>query len=190
MKTIEINKELAAKVVETVNFGLCSGLGTPEPGKMCVEAAVNYACGLPHDDNPSCVGGAVRAFKIALNDAAWSSNKARGEGMKKIAVAQLGSNTLDQIEFSRRMAIKNTNIVLPVLFRKLKMDEEVSKRCEEVKDLDAAESAAKSAAESAAESAAWSANDPDFFLKLSAQVCLDVLIEMKSPGCEFLYLCE
>lgn len=207
MNPIDINKELATKVLQTVDFGLSCGLGTPEPGQMCIEAAVNFAMGLPHGDNPSCVGGAVRSFKIALNDAPWSSKEARAKGLRKIAIAQLGSNTIDQIEFARRMAIKNAQVVLPVLFRKLEM-EEVAKKLEAADDLDkvidAAKYAAKSAksaaesAESAAESAKYAAKyaaesakyDPDFFFKLSAGVCLQVLVEMKSPGCEFLYLTE
>ncbi len=72
-----INKELAEKVLSTVDAGLCSGVGVPEPGKMCIEAAVNFAMGLPHGDEPHCVGKAVRRFKIELNDANWSSNEAR-----------------------------------------------------------------------------------------------------------------
>ena len=209
---MEINKELAAKVLETVDFGLCSGVGEPVPGKMCVEAAVNYAMGREHGDEPSCVGAAVRRFKIELNDANWSSNLARAAGMRKIAIAQLGSDKLDQIEFARKMAIRNTQVVLPVLFRKLEM-EEIAKRCEDANDLEYAESAAKyaesaaesaeyaaeyaakSAAKYAAESAKYAAKydaeyDPDYFFKLSAQVCLDVLIDMNSTGCEFLFLCD
>jgi hypothetical protein len=47
---------------------------------MCVEAAVCYALGLPHSDNPPCVGYAVRQYKIRLNDSNWSSNEARAKG--------------------------------------------------------------------------------------------------------------
>ena len=237
---MEINKDLAKKVLDTVDAGLCSGVGTPEPGKMCVEAAVNFAMGRPHGDEPSCVGSAVRRFKIELNDANWSSNAARASGMRKIAIAQLGSDQLDQTDFARRMAVENVKTVLPVLFRKLEL-EEAAKKCEEATDLPSAKSAAKSAeyaaksaksaaksakyaaksagyaaesaeyaaesAESAAKSAAKSAEsaeyaeyaaksagyagyDPDYFFKLSADVCLKVLIDMKSPGCEFLFLCD
>lgn len=81
---------IARKVLETVDAGLVKGLGLPIPGKMCVEAAVNYAFGLPHGDSPSCVGAAVRAFKIRLNDSAWPTDKDRTEGMRKLAIAQLG----------------------------------------------------------------------------------------------------
>jgi hypothetical protein len=51
---IEITESVARKVLKTVDAGLCSGLGNPTPGEMCVEAAVCYALDLPHGDEPSC----------------------------------------------------------------------------------------------------------------------------------------
>ena len=54
---------IAAKVLETVDAGLCSGVGKPVPGEMCVEAAVCYALGLPHSDNPDCVAPALSRFQ-------------------------------------------------------------------------------------------------------------------------------
>ena len=79
--TIEITQAIATKVLETVDAGLCSGVGKPILGKMCVEAAVCYALGLPHGDDPDCVALALRAFKIKLNDKIWSSNEARAKGL-------------------------------------------------------------------------------------------------------------
>lgn len=91
MKRIEFGVEQGRKLLEVVDKGLTNGLGLPEPGKMCVEAAVCYALGLPHDDNPPCVAAAVRSFKISLNDSNWPSKKARARGLRRLAVAQLGS---------------------------------------------------------------------------------------------------
>ncbi len=91
---IKINEEVAKKVKNVVCKGLCSGLGKPKPGHMCVEAAVAYALGLEFNDEPECVNDEVRNIKIALNDQGWSSNKARSRGLLKVAIAQLGSNSL------------------------------------------------------------------------------------------------
>jgi hypothetical protein len=91
MSNTEVTLETARNVAEVVGKGLCYGLGKPEPGKMCVEAAVCYAMGLPHSDEPPCVSDAVRAAKIQLNDSKWSSDRARGMGMLAVAVGQLGS---------------------------------------------------------------------------------------------------
>lgn len=95
--------EITDKLIDIIPQGLTKGLGEPEPGQMCVEAAVNYAMGAEHSDEPDCVGEAVRAFKIALNDMPWPTKEARASGMIEIAVAQLGSNKLDQAEFIRKL---------------------------------------------------------------------------------------
>lgn len=65
---MEITKEIAIKVRDTVDAGLVQGKGSPIPGQMCVEAAVCFAMGLPHSDEPPCVSPAIRALKIRLND--------------------------------------------------------------------------------------------------------------------------
>ena len=88
---MEMTREIAAKVVEVVDAGLVNGVGKPIPGQMCVEAAVCFAMGLPHGDTPSCVSPALRRLKIGLNDRNWSSNQARSKGLRRLAVAQLGS---------------------------------------------------------------------------------------------------
>ena len=76
---MEITEAIARKVLEVVDAGLVSGLGQPAPGKMCVEAAVCFALGLPHDDDPKCVAPSLRSLKIRLNDAQWSSKEARAK---------------------------------------------------------------------------------------------------------------
>lgn len=100
----EITKPLVQKILTTVAAGLVSGLGQPTPGKMCIEAVVCYAMGLPHSDKPTCVSPAVRALKIRLNDSKWSSSQARAKGMRRLAIAQLGTaDALDDKEFTRRV---------------------------------------------------------------------------------------
>jgi hypothetical protein len=101
---MEITREIAIKVRDTVAAGLSSGLGQQQPGAMCVEAAVCYALGLPHGDDPGCVAQSLRRLKIRLNDAAWSSKQARANGLRRLALAQLGSaGVLDEKEFVRRV---------------------------------------------------------------------------------------
>lgn len=166
---MEINRELAAKVLSVVDKGLSSGLGTRKPGQMCVEAAVCYAMGLPHGDDPNCVSPAVRAFKIALNDAKWSSKAARAKGMRRLAIIQLGTaDTLDDKEFARRLGMLACTVIAPRALRAAAaMDlpgdhgaalEQAAKDCEAAGDLTAANAAAKAAAK-AAEYAADAAAD-------------------------------
>jgi hypothetical protein len=115
---VEINIDIARKVLETVDAGLVSGLGNPAPGRMCVEAAVCYAMGLPHGDNPSCVAPALRRLKVRLNDSRWSSAIARSRGMRRLALAQLGSaGALDEKEFARRVVLLAIKSSVPQALR-------------------------------------------------------------------------
>jgi hypothetical protein len=171
-----LDEAIARRVLETVDAGLCSGVGEPVPGQMCVMAAINYALGREHGDDPEiCVGSAVRAFDIALNDSAWSSNEARAKGMRAEAIAKLGSNKIDQDEFAKRLAIRTVNVMVPIALRAVVAFipdstgdlEQVIQRCERANDLRAAYNAAECvacaarsaayAAYNAASSAAWAA---------------------------------
>jgi hypothetical protein len=101
---MDIRESVARKVLTTVDAGLSKGMGTPEPGQMCVEAAVNYALGADHGDQPACVSPVLRRLKIRLNDSNWSSKEARAKGLRRLALAQLGSaGALDEKEFTRRV---------------------------------------------------------------------------------------
>jgi hypothetical protein len=118
MNGLKITEAVARKVLTVVDAGLVSGVGAPIPGQMCVEAAVCYALGLPHGDDPVCVEGALRNFKIRLNDARWSSPQARAKGLRRLAVAQLGSNgNLDKREFALRVSRLAIMTVVPVALR-------------------------------------------------------------------------
>ena len=115
---MEITRDLAAKVLEVVDAGLSKGLGFQAPGQMCVEAAVCYAMGLPHGDEPSCVAPVLRSLKIALNDKPWSSPQARASGLRRLAIAQLGSaGCLDEREFIRRVADYTIRTTVPRAMR-------------------------------------------------------------------------
>ena len=164
MTTITV--EQAARVLETVDAGLIGGLGDPQPGQMCVEAAVCFALGLPHDDQPACVAPTIRSFVIRLNDAEWSSKGARAKGMRRLAIAQLGSaGHINQRKFVDAMVDKAIRVFVPRALReaaKVQPDErhrlaltEAAERCERDGDRAAAEAAGAAAA--AAAEAGWRA---------------------------------
>ena len=98
---MEITREIAEKVLKVVDRGLTDGIGSRRPGYMCVEAAVCYALGEPHSDVPSCVHEGLRRFKIALNDLLWSTKQARAKGLRRIAIAQLGTAPPYRFDTSR-----------------------------------------------------------------------------------------
>ena len=210
---MELTKEIAIKVKETVECGLSTGLGKQIPGEMCIEAAVCYAYGLPHGDNPPCVGKEIRNFKISLNDSKWSSNKTRAEGMIKLSIAQLNSNVLDQLEFTRRLRIKLINNIISKIANK--HFPEIEKELKEVDNLDDAWNLCQNLDRKlsscglvfvasgycydtfhgdvgfySSEIAKLIECTTDDVLKQASDACLGALIEMKSPGCEYLYLLD
>ena len=156
---MELTIEHARRVLEVVDHGLAHGVGTPIPGRMCVEAAVCFALGLPHGDDPPCVGQAVRAFKIRLNDSRWSSDKARANGMRRVAIAQLGSDHIDQHEFRKEVAVQTVRQIIPIALRAAaKMNpahaetlEACALACEVAMDLSAARVATRAAQDKATE---------------------------------------
>lgn len=161
----ELNETNVCKVLTTVDAGLVEGVGKPIPGQMCVEAAVCHAMGLPHSDHPVCVGGAVRAFVVHLNDSRWSSSTARAAGMRKLAVAQLGSERIDQQVFADIVAEQTIRRIVPIALRAAaktnpayaELLEAAAVRCESEGAKEAGE-AARKAAYAAAVYAATNAN--------------------------------
>jgi hypothetical protein len=116
----QITRETIDKIHSLLDQGLVRGLGKPVPGQMCVEAAINYALGRPHGDDPGCVATSLRQLKITLNDLGWSSNVARANGMRRLAIAQLGSKgVLDEALFARRCALSVAHLwKIPDIVRK------------------------------------------------------------------------
>ena len=202
---LEITEPLIRKLLATVDAGLTAGVGVPEPGKMCVEAAIAFALGEPHSDGPTCVHPVVRAGKIALNDCAWSSDLARAQGLRRVAIAQLGSTKIDYVKYVTLLAQYTHDEIVPLAAESAKTAAEYAESAAQYAEY-AAQSAAQSAAESAqtAQYAAQSAkaaryaktaqyaaqSDRDAALRLSADLMVRALKECGSPGCEWLWLCD
>lgn len=111
---ITINRDVAKKVLEVVDCGLVQGMGDPIPGQMCMESSTCYALDLPHGDDPECVNPVLLSLGIRLNDADWSSNASRSRGLRRLALAQLGSaEVLDTQEFIYRIIDLVIRIVVP-----------------------------------------------------------------------------
>jgi hypothetical protein len=160
---MKITKELVEKINKLLDHGLVSGLGRPIPGHMCVEAAVCNALGLPHGDVPNCVAASVRGLKIKLNDAPWSSNMARANGLRKLSVLQLGTDSnINEAEFAHRVAMFTCCEFLPYFLRDL--DEkaqwftvELELKLRKAIDLDASDAAHAAKAAYASAAAAYAA---------------------------------
>jgi hypothetical protein len=214
---VEITQAHITSIHNLLDRGLVKGLGEPEPGKMCVEAAICYALGLPHGDDPGCVADSIRRLKIRLNDSIrWTSNKARADGLRRLAIAQLGSkDTVDEKEFAIRVARMTVQTVVPAALRSaarvltgkhpttllalaLKCETEPTEaNAREAKDAAYAAYAANAADAAAAANAAYAyANAADAYAYAAdaaeevlvdfAEGVVQILIDMKAPGTKWL----
>jgi hypothetical protein len=179
---------VAAKVAEYCDAGLCNGLGdrSGKKGSMCVEAVVSYlTTGNPNSDTPACVDEELRGFKIKLNDATiWMNNKARGRGLRRIAIAQLGTKS-KEYDFSSSH-----------FFAQLR-DAAARRLAPHIKDCDSLAKAEERA--SHCTSVGVLQNVVDFicgypcsdkrkqkvFMQL-IEDCVQILIKMKTPGSKYL----
>ena len=112
-----ITETVVRKVLNTVDAGLCSGVGQPVPGKMCIEAVWAFVNGEPLNDEASCKHDAVRKFDITLNDSRWSTNDARAKGMRRLSIAGLGSTEIDGGKFAELVAIGTVQRIVPIALR-------------------------------------------------------------------------
>jgi len=206
-----INQELVNKIDSLLDKGVTCGFSEdPKPGSMCLEQVICYALGERVTDKPSCVGYEVRDFVILLNDKAWSSPSARAEGMRELAIAQLGSNSLNQYEFREKLCFAVITKLLPAMVRDLGEDkwEKEIKSLEESKSLEEAKKVAHFifdafpissyvffAADAVihhacfavtADYAADATKTGDKYRFMVAHLAVEILKDMESPGCQFL----
>ena len=113
----QITTEIRDRLTTAITPGLVSGLGQPEPGQMCVEAAICWALGESHGDRPTCVAAPDRHYAIAINDAAWSSPAIRAKHMLPLALAQLGTAGTDRTAWEARVIEGTIRRVLPLSLR-------------------------------------------------------------------------
>lgn len=180
-------KSTEEKLREIISQGLVSGLGEPQPGQLCVEAAICLAMGEPHSDRPSCVALADMTYAIRINDAPWSSPKARADALLPLAIAQLDTAGQDRKEWARRLTEGTIRRVLPLALRaaaKKVTNEHASRllldaaeRCEQDANArDAADAASHAADEAARITRATSA-----YLAARAAVCAVNAADARTP---------
>src|SRR6516165_379774 len=180
----EINEPIIRKLLDVIDAGLTSGIGTPKPGQMCVEAAVCYAFSEPHGDKPTCVSPFLWRLKIAINDANWSSDQARAKGLRRLAIAQLGTaGTLDEAKFRDRIVRYALGVSAPLALRaaaSIQKDQrhqsslrDCADRCEREVTREAALAAIAAAAAAAAAAASSYADDYAAYAANAASAAID-----------------
>lgn len=111
-----LDEPTVKKILDVVDQGLSDGLGKPEPGLMCVEAAVCYAMGWGHTDTPKCVDRVIREPMIEINDGPWESNTERAKALRKLSILQLGTaDWIDREKFVDAMIVKSWKETIPFM---------------------------------------------------------------------------
>lgn len=226
-----ITEAIAKKVLKTVDAGLTSGMGVPEPGKMCVEAAVAYAMGEDHNDQPKCVATWLANEKISMNDHYWDSDDDRAAGLRRVAIAQLGSaeklgkaasykkfqKLLGEAFYQwqkKHVAEHNAKIFPKDTLKRIKVVGQKAgkaKTRDDIKNIQlqidglahdleyAAGNMLETQSKAVPVSGSWTATKimeddcgvaSSEALHIVAEMMVQVLKKMKSPGCKYLYLTE
>lgn len=187
---LRVDETRAFRVLTIVDQGLISGSGERELGQMCVEQAVSFAYGEFHTDHPTCVASELAGIKIDLNDEGWDDEQSRAAGLRRIAIAQLGS----------RGKFKTTTFWLHVndYVGKFVRDHFIAEvmKCKNVREMTAATENAcgvppdfKSRSRCIEAFNAMGFSD-DKSLALTAEAYVQACIKMKLPGTKYLYLTE
>lgn len=116
--------ELAIKkLTELASKGFIVGIGTPNPGRLCIESAICLAMGEPHGDTPSCVHLLDRKLAVDLNDFAWASPQIRAQMLLPIGIAQLGTADVDRTKFWQEVYTGLVSKVLPFALHAINLDQ-------------------------------------------------------------------
>ena len=215
MKTEIDFPEVIRKFDGLLARGLCSGVGSANGQMCIEAAITQALGLPFNDEPECVAESVRRYKIRLNDTSRWISAHTRAEALRGIGIAQIGSKgVVDDKEFVRRLADKTARILIPQLFREVFSKDTrcmaAADRCEEegVAALSEARAAAAAyaaaaaaadyaaaydaayaayaayAAAYAADAAAYAA-DGDRYLKMSANIALEVLIELKSPGAAF-----
>jgi hypothetical protein len=211
---MKINPTIVKRLLKIIDKGLISGAGEstynpqtgeydspPKPGEVCVEQAVALALDEPLidgdvTDRPKCVANAVADLKIQLNDRDWSSNKARARGLRRVAVAQLGSKGMTDekvfAEFRRKLGKYRLPVpakLVATAFDVTADEDEAAQAWSELEELycDSIRYRDFDSADTAIDIAlSLAPGTGDKKLRWIADRILDTLKALKSPGCKYL----
>lgn len=135
-----ITRTLVDRIKKLVGYGLSEGEGDRGRGTMCVQACVQAALEEEHNDNPACVPGNRKNFGITLNDlAGWDDDLARGKGLKRYAIAQLGTSTKPEADFDRLVVTQMYEKRFHLLLKEAGADDEDVAAARHVRSKESAE---------------------------------------------------
>lgn len=109
-----VNETFVKQLLYQIDGGLTHGMGGGGRSNMCVQHAVNHVMGRGRSDDVTwCALNEINSFGIHLNDCRWTSKRARADGLRRLAVAELGSNKVNKAELAQSIRRKYVNHMLP-----------------------------------------------------------------------------
>lgn len=203
MKTFNVKTFDVKKFDKLLKPGLCRG--THKGNMFCIEAAVSIVLGESEEDDPdyhpSCVARHINEFKVDLNDRNWSTPQARAKGLRDLGLAQLGSVKFRSDEFDQMMIdVVKERIICPKIAQLAKDGDimAIENLVRHFEDCDATDvsnliayikkhsPAPKLVKKNGKLNAAQIAKLNDWPLFLVANLALEALTRMKSPGIQLL----
>lgn len=110
------DETLRKRVAEAIESGLFVGSRLPRPKEPNIANAICSALGERITHEPSVVAPVDIEFAIALNDADWSSPRARAEGLLPLALAQLNTAGTDRRAWIEAVRDGATRRLVPKAF--------------------------------------------------------------------------
>jgi hypothetical protein len=116
----KITKKHIEDLLKLFSRGLISGAGQ-DPNHFCVQQAVHKVLDgeleAQKSDRPPqwCVKDEICSFGIRMNDAhGWGGVTNRAKGLRRFAVAELGSNKINYADFHRKLVDKLSGKITPL----------------------------------------------------------------------------
>lgn len=163
----EITQQMVQNLLGYVKKGFCNGAGEVSDGQFCVQQAVNMATTMEAEtsDGPNCVHKEFNCLGINLNDMEWRGPKTRAKGLKRLAVAEMGTEewSADKIRKFKTMFRERLGIIATF-------------RCSDIATL-AQEYLARH-------------DETDEERSKVANIAANIIQELGSQGAQYLYLCD
>ncbi len=206
-----MDAQICSGILAKIDIGLIAGSGKSGFGQMCIEDTIDKIT------NKSDIGEVVKKFITKINDANWLNEYSRAAGMRKIAIAQLGSVCINQDKFTKYIIVQTIKRILPLMTKDNMLINTYFKinNIEDVVNINFPENthwlfsslyntiihAIKTNSITSISNAIKIADyisttipkyitKSDQILLISTQIALEALIMLDSPGCKYLYLCE
>lgn len=114
----QITEETIRSLLAVVDQGLSKGRYYPDESKPSIDEAICLALKEPHRPSLLCISPQLRKLLVQFNDVNWTSEAARANGLRLLAVAQFGAaGAIDPELFVREVNMALVTKLYPRVLR-------------------------------------------------------------------------